>query len=136
MNAKTAGLIAIAVAALTLPIHAHHSFSMFDVDKTITVSGTLKEFEFINPHCWLHLTIVDAGSGKSAVWAFEMGSVGQIAAQGWKADTVKPGDKLTVDFHPMKDGSHGGQYLAAKLADGRSFNQNQATTPTTNNAGR
>jgi hypothetical protein len=134
MNVKTAGCIAI--AALTLKVQAHHSFSMFDVDKTVTVSGTLKEFEFINPHCWLHLTVVDAVSGKSMVWAFEMGSVGQIAAQGWKADTVKTGDKVTVDFHPMKDGSHGGQYLGAKLADGRSFNQNQTGNPNTNNAGR
>ena len=136
MNVKTAGCIAIAIAALTLKVQANHSFSMFDVDKTVTVSGTLKEFEFINPHCWLHVTVVDAASGKSMVWAFEMGSVGQIAAQGWKADTVKTGDKVTVDFHPMKDGSHGGQYLGAKLADGRSFNQNQTGNPNTNNAGR
>ncbi|HET9129784.1 MAG TPA: DUF6152 family protein, partial [Terriglobia bacterium] len=59
----------------------------------------------------------------SSVWAFEMGSVGQIIQQGWKADIVKPGDKITIDFHPMKDGSHGGQYIAARLADGRSFTQ-------------
>jgi hypothetical protein len=52
-----------------------------------------------------------------------MGSIGQIAAQGWKVDTVKAGDKITVEGYPMKDGSRGGQYLAAKLEDGRSFKQ-------------
>ena len=128
MNLKTVGIFAIAVVAFAFPAHAHHSFAMFDVDKTITVSGTLKEFEFVNPHCWLHVAVTDAATGKTSDWAFEMGSVGQIAAQGWKADTVKPGDKLTVDAHPMKDGSHGGQYLAAKLSDGRSFTQ-QNTNP-------
>jgi hypothetical protein len=56
-------------------------------------------------------------------WSFEMGSVGQVAAQGWKAETVKAGDKITIEAYPLKDGSRGGQYLAAKLADGRSFKQ-------------
>jgi hypothetical protein len=52
-----------------------------------------------------------------------MGSVGQVAAQGWKADSVKVGDKITIEGYPMKDGSHGGQYLSATLGDGRSFKQ-------------
>ena len=87
----------------------------------ITVSGTLKEFEWTNPHCWLHVAVVDPASGRTLDWAFEMGSVGQVAAQGWKADAVKPGDKITIEAHPMKDGSRGGQYQAAKLSDGREF---------------
>ena len=123
MNWKIAGFIAIAVAAFAIQAQAHHSFSMFDNEKTITVSGTLKEFEWTNPHCWLHVNVVDAATGRTLDWAFEMGSVGQIAAQGWKVDTVKPGDKITIDGHPMKDGSRGGQYQAAKLGDGRSFKQ-------------
>jgi len=127
MNVKTGAFIVFVLIVFAFPVHAHHSFSMFDVDKTITVSGTMKEFEFVNPHCWLHVTVVDSATGKSTVWAFEMGSVGQIAQQGWKADTVKPGDKISIDAHPMKDGSHGGQYIAAKLSDGRSFNQNAAS---------
>src|SRR4030095_5152532 len=72
MNVKTACTIVIAAAAFTLPADAHHSFAMFDNEKTITVSGVLKEFEFVNPHCWLHVTVVDPETGKSAVWAFEM----------------------------------------------------------------
>jgi Family of unknown function (DUF6152) len=123
MTFKITGFIAFVVALLAVQAEAHHSFAMFDQEKTITVSGALKEFEFTNPHCWLHVNVVDPSTGKAVEWAFEMGSVGQIAAQGWKADTVKPGDKITVDAHPMKDGSRGGQYQGAKLSDGRTFKQ-------------
>ena len=123
MNLKTAGLIVIAAAVFAIQARAHHSFSMFDVEKTITVSGTLKEFEYTNPHCWLHVSAVDAATGRTVDWAFEMGSVGQVAAQGWKADTVKVGEKITIEGHPMKDGSRAGQYQSATLGDGRSFKQ-------------
>jgi len=133
MKSKIAALLVIAV--FTLSAQAHHSFAMFDHEKMITVSGTLKEFEWTNPHCWLHVAVVDPASGRTLDWAFEMGSVGQVAAQGWKADTVKPGDKITIEAHPMKDGSRGGQYQAAKLSDGREFKQPANPNPN-NNTGR
>ena len=129
MNWKLSGFLAAAVTVFALQAQAHHSFSMFDHDKTITVTGTLKEFEFTNPHCWLHVNVVDSATGRTVDWAFEMGSVGQIAADGWKQDTVKPGDKITIEGHPMKDGSRGGQYQSAKLADGRSFKQGPNPNP-------
>jgi hypothetical protein len=135
MYLKIAGLTAIAVAVFAVQAQAHHSFTMFDREKWITVSGTLKEFEFTNPHCWLHLNVVDAATGRTLDWSFEMGSIGQIAAQGWKVDTVKAGDKITIVGHPMKDGTRGGQYDSAKLSDGRSFNQNPSPAPN-NNAAR
>jgi hypothetical protein len=123
MNWRTAGFVVLAVAALTTRLQAHHSFAMFDHEKKISISGTLKEFEYTNPHCWLHVSAADTSSGRIVDWSFEMGSVGQVNAQGWKADTVKVGDKITIEAYPMKDGSRGGQYLAAKLEDGRSFKQ-------------
>src|SRR4029453_3858701 len=123
MKLRVFGFAAIVISVLALHADAHHSFAMFDHEKMITVSGTLKEFEYTNPHCWLHVSVVDATTGRTLDWAFEMGSGGQIAAKGWKADTVKPGDKITVEAHPMKDGSRGGQYMAATLGDGRSFKQ-------------
>ena len=122
MTLKIAACAAVVVGVLAVPIQAHHSFAMFDQEKTITVEGTLKEFEWTNPHCWIHVNVVDR-AGKTSEWAFEMGSIGQIAAQGWKADTLKVGDKIMVDAHPMKDGSRGGQYQGARLSDGRSFKQ-------------
>jgi len=123
MKMKFAAFVAIAIALFAVQAQAHHSFAMFDRDKLITLSGTLSEFEWTNPHCWLHINVVDSNTGRTVDWAFEMGSIGQVTQQGWKADTVKPGDKITVEAHPMKDGSRGGQYEGAKLADGRSFKQ-------------
>ena len=116
MKLRIAVLLA---AAFAVQAQAHHSFAMFDAEKKITISGTLKEFEWTNPHCWLHVAVIDAATGRTLDWAFEMGSIGQVAAQGWKADIVKPGDKITIEGHPMKDGSRGGQYQAATLSDGR-----------------
>jgi len=123
MKLKVIGLVVIAVAAFCVDVQAHHSFSMFDKEKMITISGTLKEFEWTNPHCWLHVMATDSATGKNVEWAFEMGSITQIAAQGWKVDSIKPGDKITISGHPLKDGSRGGQYRSVKLADGRSFQQ-------------
>ena len=122
--------VSLAVVAFGLQAQAHHSFAMFDHEKTISISGTLKEFEFTNPHCWLHVSVVDAATGRTVDWSFEMGSIGQIAAQGWKIDTVKAGDKITVEGYPMKDGSRGGQYQSARLADGREFKQGPTPNPT------
>jgi len=123
MNLKIAGFLAIAITSFALEVQPHHSFSMFDSSKMITVNGTLTEFEWTNPHCWLHVAVTDAATGRTFDWAFEMGSIGQVAAQGWKSDTVKPGEKITIEAHPMKDGSRGGQYQGAKLTDGRTFKQ-------------
>ena len=118
-----ATVLASAIAAFAGPALAHHSFAMFDHEKTMTLSGTVKEFEWTNPHAWLHIVAVDEKTGKPVQWSFEMGGVGQVAAQGWKPDSVKPGDKITVQMHPLKDGSRGGQYLNATLADGHTFKQ-------------
>jgi len=120
---KTSYLTAIVAAALATPALAHHSFAMFDSDKTVTLAGTVKEFEWTNPHSWIRITALDAASGQAGEWAFEMGSPGQLGARGMKPDSMKPGDKITIRAHPMKDGSRGGQFMSATLADGQVFGQ-------------
>ena len=96
MKFKIAAVIAIAVLAFATQTQAHHSSAMFDQEKLITVSGTLKQFEWTNPHCWLHVQAADPSTGKMVDWSFEMGSVSQISPQGWKVDSVKAGDKITI----------------------------------------
>jgi hypothetical protein len=129
MNVKAALLAAIAVA-FAAPALAHHSFAMFDAEKTVTMQGTVKEFEWTNPHSWLRITADDKATGKSAQWALEMGSPGQQARVGWKPDSVKPGDKVTVTFHPLKDGSRGGQFMSAVLPSGQQLgNGGQRNNP-------
>jgi hypothetical protein len=123
MKFKAAALTVLCVVVFYAQTQAHHSFSMFDKEKMITINGTLKEFEWTNPHCWLHVIETDSATGKNIEWSFEMGSITQVQSQGWKADIVKPGDKITISGHPLKDGSRGAQYRSAKLADGHSFQQ-------------
>ncbi len=111
-------LAGLAGAVLAGPALAHHSFSMFDRDRTITLSGVVKEYEFVNPHGWIHMMATDP-SGKQMEWSFEMQPISQLAPAGWKPDTLKPGDKVSVDFHPLKDGARGGQLVMATLPDGK-----------------
>ena len=130
MNWKTAAVAALIAPALAAPAFAHHSFSMFDADKTVTLSGTVKEFEWTNPHAWLRIMVNDAASGKAVQYAVEMGSPGQQARVGWKPDSVKPGDKVTVKLHPLKDGSRGGQFMSALLPGGQELgNGGQRNNP-------
>lgn len=99
------------------PATAHHSFAMFDNTRTITLTGTVKEFEFVNPHSWIHM-MVRNDAGMPEEWAFEMGSPGQLASAGWKKDSLKVGDVITIAARPMKDGSHGGSAGTIKNANG------------------
>jgi hypothetical protein len=119
MNLKAVSLIAIAVAAFTAPAIAHHSFAMFDDTKTVTLSGTVKEFEWVNPHSWLRVMVNDEKTGKAAVWALELSSPSRLVTMGMHADSVKPGDVVSVTFHPMKDGTRGGQFMQATLPGGK-----------------
>ncbi len=118
MNLKAISLAAVAVAAFAAPAFAHHSFAMFDADKTVTMSGTVKEFEWTNPHSWIRVMVADA-SGKQLEWAIEMGSPQQNAQRGWTATSLKPGDTVSVTIHPLKDGSRGGQFMTAVLPGGK-----------------
>src|SRR5215471_6044618 len=109
--------LALGIAA---PALAHHSFAMFDSDKTVMLSGTVKEFEWTNPHSWIRINVADA-NGTERQWAIEMNSPAQNAQRGWKSDTLKPGDKIGLTIHPLKDGSRGGQFMSAQLPDGKTL---------------
>ena len=130
MNSKALGIATLVSMALAAPAFAHHSFAMFDSEKTITITGAVKEFEWTNPHAWLRVMVQDQASGKQLQWALEMGSPGQQAARGWKPDSVKPGDKVTITLHPLKDGSRGGQLLTTVLPSGQQLgNGGQRNNP-------
>ena len=119
MNPRMFVLAGIALSAAA-PAFAHHSFAMFDRAKVANMSGTVKEYEWTNPHVWIHVTVADA-QGTPREWSFEMQSVQQDAAAGWRPDSVKPGDKVSIEYHPLKDGSRGGQLMSAILANGQSL---------------
>jgi len=98
---------------------AHHSFAMFDANKIVTTKGTVKEFEWVNPHSWLRVMIADQTTGKQLQWAFEMSSPATMTRLGMTPDIVKIGDTVTVTYHPLKDGSRGGQFMQALLPNGQ-----------------
>lgn len=117
MKIRNFAIAAGLLLAAAVPASAHHSFAMFDNNKQMTLTGTVKEFEWVNPHSWIHIAVKNA-SGALEEWAFEMGSPGQLAAGGWKKDSVSVGDVITITFRPMLDGSHGGSGGQIKRADG------------------
>ena len=114
----------VALAVLGSPAMAHHSFAIFDQSKVNHLTGTVKEFELVNPHAWLHLMIAGQ-SGATTEWSFEGGSVAQLVSLGWSKDSFKVGDKVDIGFRPMKDGSRGGQIMSVKLASGKTICSNR-----------
>jgi uncharacterized protein DUF6152 len=118
------GLAGIAAALLAAPALAHHSFAMFDQTKVLYLSGAVKEFEFVNPHAWLHVAIIN-DKGDASTWSFEGGSPTQLVRLGWSKDDFKIGEKVEVGFRPMKDGSRGGQLMSVKLASGQKLCSNR-----------
>jgi hypothetical protein len=114
-------LLACAAAATLLaapPAFAHHSFAMFDQSKEITISGTVTEWQWTNPHSWLELNVPSRDGRTVAHWSLESGSVHTLTRLGWRSKMVKPGDKVIVTINPMKDGSNGGAMQSIVFANG------------------
>lgn len=124
MTRKAFVLAGIAAALLAAPALAHHSFAMFDQSKVLYLSGAVKDFEFVNPHAWLHINIVN-DKGEVSTWAFEGGSPSQLVSLGWSKDSPRAGDKVEVGFRPLKDGSRGGQLMSVKLGSGQRLCSNR-----------
>jgi hypothetical protein len=117
-KAAAAALLAGAVFA-GVPALSHHSFAMFDATKDVAISGSVKSFQWTNPHSWLQLT-VPAKAGQAEIeYSVELGSPNTISRQGWRKTTFQAGDRVTVVIHPMRDGSPGGAFVSATDAQGR-----------------
>ncbi len=128
---KIGRLRALCTAASLAPLFAagaasaHHSFAMFDTSKQVTVQGVVKQFTWANPHVWLDIVVTD-DRGQPQTWGLESLAVGLLYRDGWTADSLKPGDKVTVQLHPMRDGTFGGQLMKVTLADGHVLNSGNA----------
>ena len=109
---------ALALAAGAAPASAHHSSAMFDQQKTVALSGTVKNFFWTNPHCYIQLVVKNA-AGQDEEWSLEMTAPMHLQRLGWLKSSLKPGDRITVKIHPMRDGSKGGNVLEATGANGK-----------------
>ena len=107
-----------ALAAFASPLLAHHSFTMFDMTKKITLAGSVTSFEWTNPHSYIEIDVPDEQSGVRH-WSIEMGSPSILQQSGWKFSSLKKGDKTTLIISPLKNGKPGGFLNTATLPDGR-----------------
>jgi Family of unknown function (DUF6152) len=97
--------------------YAHHSFAMFDAEKKVELDGIVKEFQWTNPHAWIMVNVAGE-QGTADAWAIEMNGPSGLVRQGWKPKTLTPGMPIKLVIHPLKDGTHGGQFMAVTLPDG------------------
>jgi len=102
--------------ALAMPAVAHHSAAAFDATRTLAISGTIKRFEWSNPHVWI---VLAPQAGGTAATRYECAAPGVLARSGWTEDTLHEGETVMLSYHPRRDGSPGGQFASAILPDGR-----------------
>ena len=114
MKSATLAVAAIAAALAAGAAHAHHAAVMFDRSKPVVVRGTVKEFQWVNPHAFLLVT-ADAGQPEGGkTWVIEMTSPGRLNRDGWTKRTVSPGDKIEVQIGPLRSGGAAGVFMQGK----------------------
>ncbi len=119
-------LLATALGAGTA--HAHHSPVMFDQTQQVTLTGTVREFQWTNPHSYIQL-VVKNEQGQDEEWNLEMAAPTYLYNLGWRPATVKAGDTLTVTIAPLRKGGNGGLLLKAATADGKTIGRAPGATP-------
>jgi hypothetical protein len=112
----------VTVAVLGVPpaALAHHSFAMFDATQTLSATATVKEFQWGSPHTWLELVVLSEDKTEKPL-SLELTTISGLMRNGWKPGTLKPGDRVTVTYHPMRDGTPAGQLVQAVTEDGRTL---------------
>ncbi|MFT5134767.1 MAG: hypothetical protein ACI9SC_003249 [Gammaproteobacteria bacterium] len=108
---------------------AHHSGTMFDNDKTITVTGVVKEFQYTNPHSWLIVTVTDE-EGKEVNWGFEAEGPSTLIRAGISKRDFARGTRITISGHPIRDGRNAAYWIkATRLDDGKEFDPSKGFVP-------
>ena len=109
----------LTLLAAAVPLLAHHSFAAeYDASKPITVTGIVTKVEWMNPHGRFYVDVKET-DGKITHWNFELGAIPVLLKQGWRKDSLKAGDQVTVEGSRAKDGSTTGNARSVKLPDGR-----------------
>ena len=116
MSKFTIAGIALALCAAA-PALAHHSDAMYDSGKQLTINGTVKEFQYTNPHSWIQL-VVPAAAGAPVEYSIETQAPIVLLRAGIKPSSLQPGDKITLRYHPLKSGAPGGSLIDIKKDDG------------------
>ena len=106
------------LAATCGQAQAHHSGAMFDQARQVELTGTVREFQWVNPHVFIQLMAKDE-RGRDVEWSLEMTAPVHLQRLGWRKSSLKPGDRITVTFHPLRNGAPGGNLLGAVGPDGK-----------------
>lgn len=101
------GLMGASLLLGASPAAAHHSFALFDVTKSVMLEGKVKEFEWTNPHSWIHLVVTGANN-QPEEWLIELPAASTLARDGWNKNYVKTGERLSLRINPLKNGMKGG----------------------------
>jgi Cu/Ag efflux protein CusF len=109
-------MVSLIAAGASLAL-AHHSAAAFDSTQRKEITGTVKKFDYSNPHTWVWLDVTNE-QGAVETWGVEGMSPNFLNRRGWTRNTLKPGDKLTITIRPMKNGEKGGMWISAKRPDG------------------
>jgi hypothetical protein len=121
MKKSLLGWAAAFALVAAAPVLAHHSPAAFEAQKTVSLTGTVKEFRWQNPHTWIEVMVPNE-KGQEVLWAVELTSPTYLIRAGWKSNTLKPGDKVTVVGRPLKSGEPGSAiFQSVTLADGRTL---------------
>jgi hypothetical protein len=114
---RNSGLFFALMVISCSQVLAHHSFAMFDQKQRVTLKGTVSEFQWTNPHAFIHLVVPNAATGSDS-WQVELNSPNNLKRQGWKSTSLKVGDVVTLVLNPLRDGTKGGLFVSVTLADG------------------
>jgi hypothetical protein len=114
--------LVVSIVCLANPssVAAHHGYAAYDLTQTLSLKGTVTNYELANPHSTLSFEAKDE-HGNVQSWTAEAGHVRLMRDEGWTPETLKPGDVATFYFHPAKNGSHNVDLLKIELPDGRVF---------------
>ncbi len=124
MRFQLACAAALALTVAGSSAQAHHSFAMFDLSKEVTVSGTVKQFQWTNPHAYIQLMAKDA-NGRVVEWSMEMGAPMYIYARGWRPRTLRAGMRINVKLNPLRNGRPGGVVRDVTDAAGKPIGTNR-----------
>jgi hypothetical protein len=128
LNVKSRSLLALALAICAMPILAHHSFAMFDREHQILLKGKVTQFNWQNPHIYIHLEAPDA-KGMMREWTIECANPGILNRLGWKFNMIKKGDQISTVVAPLRTGEPAALLQQVKIADGRVFGNGAPAGP-------
>ena len=111
--------VLVLLVGCVLPVAAHHSFAAeFDDKQPVKLDGTVAKFDFMNPHSWIYLDVKNP-DGTMVRWSVETGSTNALFRRGWRKESLRPGDQISIDAFRAKDGSNTANASTVKLPDGR-----------------